>query len=98
MSDPDSVAARTVHRGTELLLRHLTLVGLFLEDRAPARERAEAKIGDLAAALRPTGSRRAQREHRARTSGLRSGRSPSLAGLLRADRPGVPVPDRGAEG
>ncbi len=53
MSDPDSVAARTVHRGTERLLRHLTLFGLFVEDRAPARERAQAELGDLAALCVP---------------------------------------------
>ena len=53
MSDPDSVAVRTVDHGTELLLRHLALVGLFLGDRAPARERAEEKIGDLAAVCLP---------------------------------------------
>ena len=47
MSDRESDAASTLDHRTRRLLGHLSLVGLFLEDRSSARERLEAKIGDL---------------------------------------------------
>ncbi len=47
MSDRESAAANTLDHRTRRLLGHLSLVGLFLEDRPSARERLEAKIGDL---------------------------------------------------
>ena len=48
MSDRDSVAASTIDYGTWRLLRDLSVVGLVLEDRVPARDRLEAQIGDIA--------------------------------------------------
>ena len=53
MSDQDFVAAKTLDRGDRRLLRHLSLVGVFLDDRVPARERVEATIGKLAAVCLP---------------------------------------------
>lgn len=45
--------ADTLDRKTQRLLDHLSLVGLVLEHRIPALERAEGKIGDLAAVCFP---------------------------------------------
>jgi hypothetical protein len=53
VSDRDFVAANTLDRRTRRLLRHLWLVGVFLHDRVPARERVDARIGDLAASCLP---------------------------------------------
>ncbi len=47
VSDRESVAANTLDRKTRRLLRHLSLVGASMEERLPARERLNAKIGDL---------------------------------------------------
>jgi hypothetical protein len=47
VSDREFVATSRVDRKTERLIGHLTLVGAFLEDRSPARERLYGKIGDL---------------------------------------------------
>jgi hypothetical protein len=47
VSDRESVVTNTLDRRSRRLLGHLSLVGLFLEDRSSARERLEAEIGDL---------------------------------------------------
>jgi hypothetical protein len=48
VSDREIVATNGLDRQTRRLLGHLSLVGLFLEVRSPARERLEAELGDLA--------------------------------------------------
>ena len=48
MSDRDSVGTNALDYRTQRLWGHLSLVGLLLEDRVPARERLVAEIGDLA--------------------------------------------------
>ena len=47
MSDEHFVAVKGLDPRARRLLCHLSLVGLIVEDRPPARERLEAKIGDL---------------------------------------------------
>ena len=53
MSDRDFVATNGLDCKTERLIGHLTLVGSFLEDRSPARERLHRKIGDFTLLVLP---------------------------------------------